>query len=330
MSDNAHYTIPKAPGRWRAITLALVMHVALFLFFWIGIRWQSETPLTVEAEIWDPQYKEAAPLPTPPQPEPQPVVVEPPPQPQPQPEPKPIPPKVIDEPKVEKPDIALQKEKEKKRKEEQEKQQKLEQEKAEKAKAEKDKADKLKAEKEKAEKEQAEREKKEKLEADKQKKLKEEKLKEEEAKKKADAEKQAADKKKQQQAAADAKAAEQRRQEDLKRMMGQATSATGGTGTAAKSQGPKGSPDYANKLRAKIRTNTVFDNSDVSGNPAGEYTVELFPDGTVRSVRVNKPSGVPGFDEAVRTAVMKSQPFPADKDGKVPSSFTFTHYPKDQ
>ena len=322
MSDNAHYNIPKAPGRWRAITLALVMHVALFLFFWIGIRWQSETPLTVEAEIWDPQYKEAAPLPTPPQPEPEPVVQ--PPKPQPQPQPEPVPPKVIDEPKVEKPDIAL--EKEKKRKEEQEKQEK--QEKADKLKAEKEKAEREK--KEQAEKDKADREKKEKLEAEKQKKLKEEKQKEEEAKKKADAEKQAADKKKQQQAAADAKAAEQRRQEDLKRMMGQATSATGGTGTAEKSQGPKGSPDYANKLRAKIRSNTVFDNSGVSGNPAGEYTVELFPDGSVRTVRVNKPSGVPGFDEAVRTAIMKSQPFPADKDGKVPSSFTFTHYPKDQ
>lgn len=324
MSDNAPYNIPKAPGRWRAITLALVMHVALFLFFWIGIRWQSETPLTVEAEIWDPQYKEAAPLPTPPPPDPDPVVE--PPKPQPVIEPKTVAPKVIDEPKLDKPDIALQKEKEKKRKEEQEKQ-----EKADKLKAEKEKAEREK--KEQAEKDKAEREKKEKLEADKQKKLKEEKQKEEEARKKAEAEKQAADKKKQQQAAADAKAAEQRRQEDLKRMMGQASSATsntGGTGTAARSQGPKGTPDYANKLRAKIRSNTVFDNSDVSGNPAGEYTVELFPDGTVRAIRVNKPSGVPGFDEAVRTAITKSQPFPADKDGKVPSSFTFTHYPKDQ
>ena len=307
MSDNSPYNIPKPPGRWRAITLALVMHVALFLFFWIGIRWQNETPLTVEAEIWDPQYKEAAPLPTPPEPQPQPE-----PQPKILPEPKPQPPKVIDEPKVEKPDIALEKEKEKKRKEEQ------------------DKADKLKAEREKkelAEKEKAEREKKEKLEADKQKKLKEEKQKEEDAKKKVDAEKQAADKKK---AAADAKAAEARRQDDLKRMMGQATSATGGNGTAEKSQGPKGSPDYANKLRAKIRANTVFDTSDISGNPAVEYTVELFPDGTVRTVRNNKSSGVPGFDDAVRQAIMKSQPFPADKDGKVPSSFTFTHKPKDQ
>ncbi|HCT28547.1 MAG TPA: cell envelope integrity protein TolA [Stenotrophomonas sp.] len=303
MSDNSPYNIPKPPGRWRAIALALVMHVALFLFFWIGIRWQNETPLTVEAEIWDPQYKEAAPLPVPPpQPEPQPE-----PQPKIQPEPKPEPPKVIDEPKVEKPDIALEKEKKRKQELEQKQQQ------------------------EKADKEKQEREKKEKLEAEKQKKLKEDKQKEDEAKKKADAEKQAADKKKQQQAAADAKAAEQRRQDDLKRMMGQATSSTGGNGTAEKSQGPRGNPDYANKLRARIRSNTIFDvPGDLSGNPAVEYTVELFPDGTVRSVRNNKSSGVPGFDDAVRQAIMKSQPFPPDKDGKVPSSFTFTHKPKDQ
>lgn len=324
MSDNSPYNIPQAPGRWRAITLALVMHVALFLFFWVGIRWQSETPLTVEAEIWDPVYKEAAPLPPEPQPQPQP---EPPkPEPVPVPEPKPEPPKVIEQPKVENPEIALQKEKEKKRKEELEKQEK----------ADKLKAEKLKAEKEQAEKDKAEREKKDKqdkLDAEKQKKLKEEKLKEEEAKKKADADKQAAEKKKQQAAAdaKDAKAAEARRQDDLKRMMGQATSATGGTGTAEKSQGPKGNPDYANKLAAKIRANTVFDvPGDLSGNPAVEYTVELFPDGTVRTVRNNKQSGVPGFDEAVRQAIMKSQPFPPDKDGKVKPSFTFTHKPKDQ
>jgi colicin import membrane protein len=64
-------------------------------------------------------------------------------------------------------------------------------------------------------------------------------------------------------------------------MMGQATSTTGGTGTA-RSRKVRRAPNYANK-RAKIRSNTLFDNSG-SGNPAGEYTVELFPDGTVRSV----------------------------------------------
>jgi colicin import membrane protein len=117
MSDNALATIP-APGRWRAITLAMVMHVALFLFFWIGIRWQSETPLTVEAEIWDPQYKEAAPCPRRPSPEPNRWR-----QPKPQANPRRTQtrrPQGVDEPKLDKPDIALQKTG-KKRKEEQEK-----------------------------------------------------------------------------------------------------------------------------------------------------------------------------------------------------------------
>ncbi|MFL9923197.1 cell envelope integrity protein TolA [Herbaspirillum lusitanum] len=330
MSDSAPYKIPRPPGRWRAITLAVVVHLALVAFLWIGINWKNETPLTVEAEIWDPQVREAAPLPTPPQPEPQPEPPKPEPTPEPQPTPTP-PPKVIDEPPVEKPDIALEKEKEKKRKEEQKKAEELkaQKEREKKLQEEQDKQERAKLEKEKEkEKEKEDKLKKEKLEADKLKKQKEEKQKEDEAKKKADAEKQAVEKKKQ---AADAKAAEQRRQEDLKRMMGQATSSSGGTGTAEKSQGPKGNPDYTNKLKAKIRSNTIFDvPGDLSGNPTVEYTVELFPDGTVRTIRKLKPSGLPGFDEAVQQAITKSQPFPPDKDGKVPSSFTFTHRPKDQ
>jgi colicin import membrane protein len=39
---------------------------------------------------------------------------------------------------------------------------------------------------------------------------------------------------------------------------------------------------------------------------------------------------VPGFDEAVRRAIEKSQPFPKDKNGSVPSSFVSVHKPKDQ
>ena len=56
---------PEPRSAWRSLTLALVVHLALFLFLWIGVRWQNETPLVVEAEIWDPQIKEAAPLPDP-------------------------------------------------------------------------------------------------------------------------------------------------------------------------------------------------------------------------------------------------------------------------
>jgi colicin import membrane protein len=303
------YQVPRQPGRWRAIALAVVVHMALLAFLWFGISWQSETPLTVEAEIWDPNIKEAAPLP---QPAPEPEPPKPTPTPQPVPEPVKPPPPKVEEPPVVKPDIALEKEKEKKRKEAEKKER---DEKEKEAKLEREKADRLKKEKQ------------EKIDADK--KLAKEKD-DAEAKKKTEADKLAAEKKQKQQAA-DNKAADQRRQDDLKRMMGQATSAGGGTGTAAQSQGPRGAADYGNKLGAKIRSNTIFDMpGELSANPAVEYTVELLPDGTVRGIRKNKSSGVPGFDEAVQQAINKSQPFPPDKDGKVPNSFTFKHYPKDQ
>lgn len=309
------YQVPRQPGRWRAITLAVVVHMALLAFLWFGISWQSQTPLTVEAEIWDPNVREAAPLP---QPEPEPEPPKPTPQPQPVPEPvKPPPPPKVEEPPVVKPDIAL--EKEKKRKE----QEKKDRDAKEKEKQEKEKEAKLEREKE----DRLKKEKQEKLDADK--KLAKQKD-EAEAKKKAEADKLAAEKKQKQQAA-DNKASEQRRQDDLKRMMGQATSNSGGTGTAAQSQGPRGAADYGRKLGAKIRSNTIFDvPGELSANPAVEYTVELLPDGTVRSIRKNRTSGIPGFDEAVLQAINKSQPFPPDKDGRVPNSFTFTHLPKDQ
>lgn len=33
--------------------LALLVHLALLVFLWIGVSWQSETGDTVEAEVWD-------------------------------------------------------------------------------------------------------------------------------------------------------------------------------------------------------------------------------------------------------------------------------------
>ena len=210
-----------------------------------------------------------------------------------------------------KPDIALEKEKEKKRK-----QQELQ------AKLEKEKQAKLEQE---TQQEQA-RLTKEKQEAEK--KLAKQKE-DSEAKKKADAEKLAKERQQKQQAA-EAKAAEQRHQDDLKRMMSQAASASGGNGTVAKSQGPRGSADYGAKIAMLIRSNTRFDiPPGLVGNPAVEYAVDLFPDGSIRSIRLTKQSGIPGFDEAVKQGITKSQPFPADTDGKVPSGFPVRYQPKD-
>lgn len=108
MTDATPYIVPKEPGRWRALTFAALVHVALFAFLWIGVRWQNDTPVTIEAEVWSPQPREAAPLPEPvkaPEPAPQPVVKE-------IPKPKEV------EPPVVKPDIALEQEKKRKAQEE--------------------------------------------------------------------------------------------------------------------------------------------------------------------------------------------------------------------
>ena len=61
MSESAHYKIPKEPGSRGALVLALVVHLALIVFLWIGVSWQSSEHGGVEAEVWDTQYREAAP-----------------------------------------------------------------------------------------------------------------------------------------------------------------------------------------------------------------------------------------------------------------------------
>ena len=292
MTDHSPYTVPKEPGRWRAITLAAVVHVALLVFFWIGIDWQSETPVAVKAEIWDMQAKEAAPLPPKPEAEPTP---------QPKPEPKPV---VKETPKAEpvpppvaKVDIALEKEKKRKEQERKDKLAEEDKEKKQKQKAEQDKLDKL------------------------EKQLADKKI---EQQKKTDADK------KRKQELADAALSEKRHAEEMRRLTGAVGS--GGTGQAAKSQG-SGRADgaYADKIRAKIRSNTIFIVPDgLSGNPSAEYDVELLPDGSLRGLRLRKSSGLNGFDEAVKRAIERSQPFPPDQSGSVPGRLTVVHKPKDQ
>ena len=287
MTDATPYTVPKEPGGGRALVFAALVHAALLLFLWIGVTWQNDTPVTIEAEVWDPQPREAAPLPEPPQvkapeTEPKPVVKE------------PLKPKV-EEPPVVKPDIAL--EKEKKRKEE-EKKRKEEELSREKKRLEEEKLAKL---------EEAKRLEKEKTEK---------------------AKKEAAEKKRKQEEA-DAKLMAKMREEDMKRITGAV--GTGGTGEAPKSQGGRADGDYVQRIAAKIRSNIAFIVPEgLQGNSPVEYEVRLLPDGSVAGIRKLKSSGVHGFDEAVSRAIERSQPYPRDKSGSVPSTFIGIHKPKDQ
>jgi colicin import membrane protein len=325
MTDDATpYSIPKEPGRWRAFALAALVHGALVGLLWFSVRWQNETPVAIEAEVWSPEIRAAAPVaPPPPPPEPEPEV-----RPAPQPKvveaPPPPPKPVVVEPPVVNPEIALAQEKKRKEKLQKERQEREQRERLEKQKAEREEArlEKLAAAKEAA-----------KLEKQKQladaKRIEKEKADALDKKRIADAQKKSADDARLKRENADQAQRDKARNEDLQRMMAQAGS--GGSGSAPKSQGPQGDVGYGSKVAAKIRSNTVFNvPANLAGNPAVEYAVNLLPDGSLRRpIRKIRSSGVPGFDEAVLNAIERSEPFPADKTGKVPDSVNIIHKPKD-
>ena len=118
------------------------------------------------------------------------------------------------------------------------------------------------------------------------------------------------------------------RQENLKRILGQAgaTGDAGSTGTAAKTAGP--SAGYAGRIRARIQPNIVFGDS-VSGNPMATVEVRLAPDGTINSKRLTKSSGVKAWDDAVLRAIDKTEVLPRDTDGRVPPVIEIDFKPYD-
>lgn len=313
-SDRPEFTPPPAPGRLRAIGLAVLAHVLLIAALTWGVSWKREsTSSPVQAELWSALPQEAAPALVEPEPLPKlpQAAVQPPKAPK---VAEPLPEPVVD------PQIAIEKEKKKK----------LEKKKAlaeAKIKAEAKATAKAKAEEEaEAEAErQAVLDKKKRLDA---KKAEATKL---EAKKAAEelAKKTAADKKsKEALAAKEETALKSGRDAQLKRMTGLA-GATGGesaTGAAKQSSGP--SAGYGGRVIAKIKPNIVF-TDDIAGNPVATVEVRTSPDGTIIGRKLIKSSGVKAWDDAVLRAIDKTEILPRDLDGRVPSSFEINFRPKD-
>jgi colicin import membrane protein len=299
------YQVPAEPGRWRALVLAALVHIALVVFLWFGVSWQNTVPVAIEAEIWSPQAREAAPKPEPlpvPAPAPEPPKPEPP-------KPVPIKPAPPPEPaaKTPDPDIAL----EKKRKQELEK--KLAEELEKKRQIEEKEKKRLAEEQEK--KRIAEENEKKRL-ADLDKKKADDKRKQELANKASE------EMRNRQEEAADTQLEKIRRDKELKRL--QAMAGETGAGDAERSSGPKFDANYLSKLASRIKRNTRFVASDaVPGNPTIEYELELLPDGSVKDIKILRESGYPAFDEAVKRAVYSTAPFERDPaTGKIPTSIT--------
>jgi colicin import membrane protein len=315
--NGAPYHVPPEPNRWPAIGLAVGVHAMLLAFLWIGVSWQNNAPVAVEAEIWDVTTQTAAPPPPPPAPEPEPET------PPPQPTPKAVePPPAVEQPQPKQPDIALQREKKRKEElkrkqlEDERQERELEQKRAEQKRADEKKA---KALAEKKEREQAEK----KAQADAEKKEAEKKKKDEAEKKK----KEEADKKKK--AAAEQKKLDAARADEMRRITGAAGTPTS-TGTAEKSTAPRSDKGYSAAITAKVKGNTSYAGSlEEPGNPTATFRVEQLPTGEIISVKKTKSSGVPAFDDAVEKGITKSSPLPKKKDGTVERSLVIEFHMKD-
>jgi colicin import membrane protein len=312
------------------VGLALVVHALLVLALTWGVSWKRDaTPAVFEAELWSALPKAAAPRavepPPPPVPAPQPIP-KPAPSPAPEPPPKPEPPTPKPAPVVAPPpppptqaDIATAQAK--KQAQEATRLEQVRQETARKAAAEKVAADKAAAAKLAATKAAADKVA-----------LEKKRQAEKQQAEKVAAEKKAAELKAEKAQEArerlEAAAAVKARDDQMRRIMGQA-GATGGpqaTGSAQKASGP--SPGYNSRLVARIRPNVVFTDA-VSGNPVAEIEVRTQPDGTITSRRLVKSSGNPAWDEAALRAIDRTGSLPRDTDGKVPSPMIVVLRPQD-
>lgn len=284
--------------------LALVVHALLIAALTWGVSWKTDDPnATFEAELWSRLPQEAAPRAVEPPPPPPP-----PPEPEPTPRPEPAPPPQPAPPPPERNEAQIAVEQAKKKAEAEKKAREEAARKAEEAKRERERKAKAEAErKERLEAQRKERERKERL------------------------AKEAAEKREREQrlkAEREEATRKAMRDEQMRRITGQA-GATGGpnaTGSAQQSSGP--SPGYAGRVAARIRPNVIF-TEPAGGNPRAEVEIRTMPDGTITSSRLVKSSGNRAWDEAALRAIERTGTLPRDTDGRVPSSLIIGLRPLD-
>lgn len=98
---------PVEPGKKKALTFTLLVHLALVGALFLGVQWKRSEPEAMQVELWSPTPQKATRV-APPEPAPEP---KPEPMPEPKPEPKPEPPKKLETPKP--PAIVVKEEKKK-------------------------------------------------------------------------------------------------------------------------------------------------------------------------------------------------------------------------
>ena len=127
------------------------------------------------------------------------------------------------------------------------------------------------------------------------------------------------------QIAREQKRAEERRKAEIARVTEQA----GGTARAPLASSGVISNAYSALIKACIHPHIVFAVPDgTSEQIYAEFQVELLPTGEQASTpKLTRASGLAGWDDAAERAIIQCDPFPRDRDGTVPRSFTLKMYP---
>lgn len=122
--------------------------------------------------------------------------------------------------------------------------------------------------------------------------------------------------------------ADKRHQDELKRLTSQAGAASPVPSVA--SAGPI-SNEWSARIKSAILANLHYAVPEgVDPSTYAEFQVELLPDGEQAGEPVlTKPSGVPGFDDAARRAILRTDPFPRKADGSVQRHLTLQLHPQD-
>ena len=81
---------------------------------------------------------------------------------------------------------------------------------------------------------------------------------------------------------------------------------------------------YITAIQNKVKSNIV-EPPNLTGNPQVEFDVVLIPGGEVLTVKLRRSSGVPAYDRAVETAILKSAPLPLPPDPTLFQQFRDLH-----
>jgi colicin import membrane protein len=315
---------PPAGGRGlgRAIAFALAVHLLLFALLFVGLKWQTRRDEPVQAELWVPPSSAgpkpvAAPRPPEPRPEPEP---KPEPKPEPEPGPKPVPTPEPPKPEVKPAPTPAPLPKPAEINTEQLKRKEAEHKEAER----KELAQKEATRKEAERKETARKEAADAAQA--------KKRQDEQARREADDKRAEERRRKEEQARRDAEASEARRAEDIRRLQNQAGNAGIPSDAPAKgAQSGRIDPGYAGRVAAAIRSNTIFQTAaDLEGNPRAIFLVQLRPDCSLISVKLQKSSGYPAWDQAAERGIERTDPFPRPGGSACQSVIEITRGPRDE